>query len=69
MQSRIRQARRAKKYMFRYLIPSSYKEALEFDNENNNTKWADATREEMDGIKEQQFFTKHQRVKWYSSHK
>ena len=38
MQSRIRQARRAKKYMFGYLIPRSYKEALEFDKENNNTK-------------------------------
>ena len=63
MQSRIRQARRAKKYMFGYLIPRSYKEALEFDKENNNTKWADATREEMDCIKEQQVFTKHQRVK------
>ena len=69
MQSRIRQARRAKKYMFGYLITRSYKEALEFDNENNNTKWADATREEMDSIKEQQVFTKHQRVKWDSSHK
>ena len=34
--------------MFRYLIPKSYKEALEFDKENNNTKWADATRDEMD---------------------
>ena len=28
MQSRIRQARRAKKYMFGYLIPRSYKEAF-----------------------------------------
>ena len=55
--------------MFGYLIPRSYKEALEFDIENNNTKWADATREEMDIIKEQQVFTKHQRVKWDSSHK
>ena len=40
--------------MFGYLIPRSYKEALEFDEENNNTKWADATRDEMDCIKEQQ---------------
>ena len=39
--------------MFGYLIPRSYKEVLEFDEENNNTKWADATREEMDCIKEQ----------------
>ena len=69
MQSRIRHARRAKKYMFGYLIPTSYKEAFDFDKQNNNTKWADATREEMDSIKEQQVFTKHQRVKWDSSHK
>ena len=67
--SREREARRAKKYMFGYLIPRSYKEALEFDKENNNNKWADATREEMDSIKEQQVFTKHQRVKWDSSQK
>ena len=32
MQSRIRHARRAKKYIFGYLIPRSYKEALEFPN-------------------------------------
>ena len=55
--------------MFGYLIPRSYKEALEFDKENNDTKWADATREEMDCIKEQQVFTKHQRVKWDSNQK
>ena len=57
--------------MFGYLIPRSYREALEFDKENYNTKlaWADATREEMDCIKEQQVFTKHQRVKWDSNHK
>ena len=41
MQSKIRQARRSNKYMFGYLIPRSYKEALEFDKDNNNTKWAD----------------------------
>ena len=69
IQSRIMQARRAKKYMFGYLITRSYKKALEFDKENSNTKWADATREEMDCIKEQQVFTKHQRVKWDSNHK
>ena len=59
MQSKIRQARRANKYMFGYLIPRPYKEALEFDKKNNNTKWADATRDEMDCFKEQQVFTKH----------
>ena len=55
--------------MFWYLIPKSYKEALEFDKENNNTKWADATRDEVDCIKEQQVFTKGQRAKWDSNHK
>ena len=55
--------------MFLYLIHRSYKEILEFDKENNNTKWAHATREEMDCIKEQQVFTKHQMVKWVSNHK
>ena len=54
--------------MFGYLIQRSYKEALEFDKETNNKKWADTTREEMDGIKEQQVFTEHQIVKWGSNH-
>ena len=36
--------------MFGYLIPHSYKEALEFDKKNNNTTWADATRDEMDCV-------------------
>ena len=52
MQSKIRQTRRSNKYMFGYLIHKSYKEALEFDKENNNTKWADAIRDEMNCIKE-----------------
>ena len=69
MQSKIRQVRRSSKYMFGYLIPKSYKEALEFDIENNNTKWADATRDEMDCIKEQQVFTKGPRAKWDPQHK
>ena len=55
--------------MFGYLIPKSYKEALEFDKENNNTKWADATRDEMDCNKEQQVFTKGPRAKWDPQHK
>ena len=63
MQSKIRQVRRSNKYMFGYLIPRSYKEALEFDKENNNTKWADATRDEMGCIKEQEVFTTCQRAK------
>ena len=69
MQSKIRQVRRSSKYMFGYLIPRSYKEALEFDKENNNTKWADATRDEMDCIKEQEVFTTCQKAKWDYIHK
>ena len=69
MQSKIRQVRRSNKYMFSYLIPSSYKEALEFDKENSNTKWADVTRDEMDCIKEQPVFTKCQMPKWDPNHK
>ena len=69
MQSKIRQARRTNKYMFGYLIPRSYKEALEFDKKNNNTKWTDATRDEIDCIKEKHVFPKHQRAKWDSNHK
>ena len=68
-QSKIRQARRSNKYMFGHLILRSYKETLEFDKENNNTKWADATRDEMDCIKEQEVFTSCQRAKWDSNHK
>ena len=55
--------------MFGYLTPRSYKEALEFDKEINNTKWAHATKDEMDCIKEQQDFTKCQRAKWDPNHK
>ena len=41
--------------------PKSTKEALEFDKENKNTKWADTTKDEMDCIKEQEVFTTCQR--------
>ena len=55
--------------MFDYLIPRSYKEALEFDKKNNNTKWAYASREEMESMKEWEVFTTCQRAKWDSNHK
>ena len=55
--------------MFGYLIPRSYNEDFDFDKENNNTKWGDATRDEVDSIKEQQGFTEHDRAKWGSNHK
>ena len=69
MQPKIRLARRSNKYMFGYLIPRSYKEALDFNQNNNNTKWADAKRDEMDCTKEQEVFTKCQRAKWDANHK
>ena len=62
MQSKIRQARRSHKYMLGYLVPRLFKEALKFDKQDNNTKWADATRDEMDCIKEQEVFTTCQRA-------
>ena len=65
MQSNIRQAN---KYQFGYLIPKSCKKDLAFDQENNNTKWVDATWDEMDCIKEHEVFTKCQRAKWESNH-
>ena len=37
-QSQIRQVRHAQKYMFGYLIPRNYTEALEFDKANNISK-------------------------------
>ena len=49
--------------------PSKRRNVLEFDKENNNTKWADATRDEMDCIKEQQVFTKGPMAKWDPQHK
>ena len=69
IQSKIRQARRSNKYMFGYFILMSYKEPFELDKENNNTKWADATRDEMDCIKEQEVLTTCQRAKCDSNHK
>ena len=34
-QSKIRQVRRSQTYMFGYLIPRNYMEAMQFDSENN----------------------------------
>ena len=37
-QSKIRQVRRSQTYMFGYLIPRNYMEAMQFDSENKNSK-------------------------------
>ena len=36
--------------MFGFLIPRNYIEALEFDKANNNSKWFDAAKAELDSI-------------------
>ena len=61
-QSKIRQVRHAKKYMFGFLIPRNYTEALEFDKANNNSKWYDATKAELDSIHSYQVFQKHEKA-------
>ena len=60
-QSKIRQVRHAQKFMFGYLIPRNYIEALEFDKANNNSKWYDVSKAEMDSIHSYQVFKKHER--------
>ena len=54
-QSKIREVRHAKKYMFGFLIPRNYTEALGFDKANNNSKWYDATKAELDSIHSYEF--------------
>ena len=63
-QSKIRQVRHAKKYMFGFLIPRNYIEALEFDKANNNSKWYDATKAELDSIHSYQVFQKHEKAQY-----
>ena len=36
--------------MFGFLIRRNYSQALEFDKTNNNSKWYDAIKAEMDSI-------------------
>ena len=48
--------------MFGFLIPRNYTEVLEFDKANNNSKWYDATKAELDSIHSYQGFQKHEKV-------
>ena len=41
-QKKIRQVRKSQTYMCGYLIPRNYMEAMQFDSENENSKWYDA---------------------------
>ena len=61
-QSKIRQVRHSKKYMFGFLIPRNYTEVSEFDKANNNSKWYDATKTELDSIHSFQVFQKHEKA-------
>ena len=51
-QSKIRQVKRSAVYQFGFLIPMDYKQALQLDEQNGNSKWYDATKLEMDQINE-----------------
>ena len=57
-QSKIRQVRRSQTYMFGYLIPRNYMEAMQFDSENKNSKWYDAIKLKMESMKEYTVFKK-----------
>ena len=58
-QSKIRQVRRSTVYQFGFLIPKDYKQALQLDEQNGNSKWYDATKLEMDQINEYKVFQDH----------
>ena len=57
-QSKIRQIRRSQTYMFGYLIPRNYMEAMEFDSEDKTSKWYDAIKPEMESMAEYKVFEK-----------
>ena len=58
-QSKIRQVRRSAIYQFGFLIPKDYKQPLQLDEQNGNSKWYDATKLEMDQINEYKVFQDH----------
>ena len=57
-QSKIMQVRRSQTYMFGYLIPRNYMEAMQFDSENKNSKCYDAIKLEMESMLEYKVFKK-----------
>ena len=57
-QSKIRQVRTSQTYMFGYLIPRNYMEAIQFDSENKKSKWYDAIKMEMESMREYKVFKK-----------
>ena len=57
-QSKIRRVRRSQTYMFGYLIPRNYMEAMQFDSGNKHSKWYDAIKMEMESMREYKVFKK-----------
>ena len=49
-QTKTRQVRRSATYQFGYLIPRDYKHALELDKINDNSRWYDAAKKDLDQI-------------------
>ena len=62
-QSKIRQLRRSAVSQSGFLIPKDYKQALQLDEQNDNSKWHDATKLEMDQINEYKVFQDHGKAK------
>ena len=58
-QSKITQVRRSAVYQFGFLIPKDYKQPLQLDEQNGNSKWYDATKLEMDQINKYKAFQDH----------
>ena len=54
-----RQVRRSATNQFGYLIPRDYKYSLELDKLNDNSRWYDDTKNELDLINEYQVFIDH----------
>ena len=46
-QAKIRSYKTAPKYKFGHRVPNDYQEAMRFDMENNNERWKQATKLEM----------------------
>ena len=63
-QSKIRQVRRSAVYQFGFLIYKDYKQALQLDEQNGNSKWYDASKLEMDQINEYKVFQDHGKAQY-----
>ena len=55
-QAKLRSFRTAPKYKYGFEVPRNYAHALQLDAKNGNTRWQDATKTELDQIKEYDTF-------------